>query len=264
MPGIDITDHSITFSQSWLNTLENCPQQALLELRGELPRIESDATALGTACHAGFEAVCNGASLTDGEAVAIDLFHELTLLSEFRWVQIKTMETAERTLQRVYWTWANEVWPQLAATFATELPFDITLGVTSGQGRELRIKGSIDFADEFQDLSDWKCTRLRHWSQRSADTKLQATAYLLAMRELYGEADRQFHYVVIDKQAQEHSIFTTTRTEADYRWLIRKAQHAAALIEADLEVWPLSPVENALCSAKWCSAWDSCRGMTLL
>lgn len=260
MPGIDITSDTITFSQSWLGTAENCQQQALYELLGELPRSESDATAMGTACHAAVEAVVNGASLTDGEAVAIDTFHELIQQPEFQWVGIKTPETAERTIVRMYWTWANEVWPQLGTPIGTEIPFDVHL-CTTDDGVNLRLKGSMDFVDELIDVSDWKFAALRNWSQRSADSKIQATAYLYALEQMYGEDPlRRFHFVVIDKQSQSHEIFTTARGKQDYAWLMDKAKRWADLIAANLPRWPLSPEGNALCSEKWCAAWDKCKG----
>lgn len=262
MPGIHVGDDAIVFSQSWLGTFENCPEQARLEMVGQLPRTESDATAMGTAGHAAIEAVLNGASLTEGEAVALDTFHDLTQLPEFKWVSIKTPETAERTLIRMYWTWANEVWPQLTGVWATEYPFEFDLNATSPSGKALRIRGSIDEIDDHTDINDWKFAGLRNWSQSSADRKIQPTVYLMALqREFPDEAnDRVFNFVVMDKQSQSHGIFTTRRTEADYRWLTEKARRISALIEANLDHWPLSPADNILCSPKWCSAWDKCRG----
>lgn len=261
MPGIEVSDDAIVFSQSWLNTFENCPEQARLEMVGKLPRVESDATAIGTAGHAAIEAVINGATLTEGEACALGTFHELTELYEFKWVQIKTPETAERLLTRMYWTWANEVWPQLGTPYATEFPFQYSLQMSTPQNRELFIKGSMDFIDEMGDVFDWKFSNLRNYSQASVDRKIQATAYMWALIDVPVWTEQStFNYVVMDKQSQSHAIFTTRRGPSDYLWLAEKAYRAAVLIEAGLDQWPLSPVDNVLCSPKWCSAWDDCKG----
>ena len=264
MPGIDITDDAVTFSQSWINTFLLCPEQARLEMMGLLPRKESDATAIGSAMHAGIEAVLGGASITDGEAAAIDTLEELIALPTFEWVQIKTRDTAAKTLQRVYYTWANEVYPQLPGPRAIEHKFDIEIGIVNG--RLLRIKGAIDYIDELGDVWDWKTAASdRMWEQWSVDRyKIQPTVYTLALahEENDFETPRDFHYCVMFKPSQAHSIYSTTRTQAHWDWLTRQCKSIAYMLDADLPVWPMND-QHALCSQKWCTAWSSCKGAHL-
>lgn len=264
MPGIDITSDSITFSQSWLNTMMNCPEQARLEMVGELPRVENDATACGSAMHAGIEAVLAGGTLTDGEGVALATLDELMAVDGFAWVQIKTVDTLVNTLRRVYWTWANEVYPQLAGTAAVEHTFDVAIGRTPT--RLVRIRGAIDYVDEIGDIWDWKTAgSFRMWEQWQVDRyKIQPTVYTYAMAcdadDL--ETPRHFHYAVMSKAAQEHRVFSTTRGPAQWNWLAAQCEAIALQVEADLPRWTPND-QSALCSPKWCTAWSRCKGAHL-
>jgi hypothetical protein len=261
MPGIDITDTTITFSQSWLNTMMNCPEQARLEMVGELPRVENDATACGSAMHAGIEHVVGGGTLTEGEGVAIAKLEELVAQPNFAWVQAKTKETVVRTLQRIYWCWANEVWPQLPGTEAVEFKFDVPIAQTPT--RIVRIKGAIDYVDEIGDIWDWKSAgSFRQWEQWQVDRyKIQPTVYTYAMACEHDDltSERHFHYAVMNKAAQEHRIFSTTRGPSQWNWLADQCNAIALQVEADLPRWTPND-QSALCSPKWCTAWSKCKG----
>ena len=261
MPGIDVTPEPSTVSQSWLNTAMTCPEQARLEMHGELPRKESDATAIGTSLHTGIETVLRGGTLDDGEAAAIECFDGLTALDEFVWIQIKTRDTAIKTLQRVFWTWASEVYPQLPGPRAIEMPFDVALCVVGGV--PVHLKGAIDYVDELGDIWDWKsAASFRNWSEWEIPKKLQPTAYTygLMMTDNNSVDDEYtFHYAVMSKAKQEHIVFTTTRSLSDWSWLQHQTRNLAELITAGLSAWPTND-QSALCSPKWCGAWDQCKG----
>jgi len=266
MPGIEITDDAIVFSQSWVNTFFNCPQQAFLEMRGMLPRIESDATAIGTALHTGVEHVLRGHSLDDGETVAMHKLSELMALPKFEFKQLKTFDGIVAAFERVYWEWANEVFPSLPGPMAVEFPFDCA--VDSLFDRTIRIRGAIDYVDETGGISDWKTTgSWRNWQQWEVDRfKIQPTFYsygLMLSTDANQFADErvEFTYVVMNKSRQEHSLFTTTRGPDDWDWLRRQLRSIAKLIVAGLDEWPTRD-QSALCSPKWCTAWSACKGLS--
>lgn len=264
MPGIDITDDSIVFSQSWVNTFFNCPEQARLEMVGNLPRVESDATAVGSALHHGVETVLRGQSADAGWAAAVGKLDELVALPEFQYKQLKTHDGVVVALERVYWAWLSEVYPHLPGPVAVEFPFDCAIDTLFN--RTIRIKGAIDYIDELGVIWDWKTTgSWRNWQQWEVDRyKIQPTFYSYGLMlstdpTQFNEERVEFTYAVMNKQKQEHNLFTTSRGPADWDWLRRQLRTITKMILADLDEWPLRD-QHALCSPKWCTAWDACKG----
>lgn len=264
MPGIDITEDSITFSQSWLNTFFNCPQQANLELQGVLPRVESDATAIGSAFHHGIEHVLRGGSTDSGWQAAVGKLEELMALPQFEFKQLMTVDGVKTALERVYWEWLAELYPQLPGPMAVEMPFDCQIDTLFD--RAIRIKGAIDYVDENACIWDWKTTgSFRNWQQWEVDRfKIQPTFYsyglMLSTDSNQFADDRvEFTYAVFNKSRQEHSLYTTTRGADDWDWLRRQLRTITKMIVVGLDEWPLRD-QHALCSPKWCPAWDACKG----
>lgn len=247
-------------SQSWLNTFLNCPELARQEMIGVTPRKETDATAIGTAVHTAFEEVLLGGSVGDAESTAIAKFEELTELENFEWVQIKTKDTAIDTVRRVYWTWANEVLPQLPPVVAVEKSFDVVLH--EDERYVIRLKGTMDALFEGRDgpeVKDWK-TAGRKWDESEVRWKVQPTIYTYAIGCEYGLDDEyEFDFVVMVKSRQEFQIITTKRDKRHWSFLKDQLLVIGNLIDADLPVWPLRD-QHHLCSGKWCPVYDNCRG----
>lgn len=248
-------------SQSWLGTAFNCMEQARLELAGEMPRKETDATAIGTSMHTGIEYVLNGGSTEEGEAVALSTMETLIGLPEFEWVQIKTPETALATVSRVYWSWANEVLPQLPNTYAVEHKFDVLLH--EDEKRVIRLKGAMDFVggnDDIPCVWDWKTANRPYEPWEKERWAIQPTVYTYALGQQYGGDSYEFNYAVCLKSRQDVQILTVERNKGHWDWLRAQIMSFVALIEADLPMWPLRD-QHALCSPKWCSVYSACKGM---
>lgn len=276
MPGLKILENKgkteYVFSQSWLNTFMLCPEQARLEMLGELPRKESDATAIGDSLHTAIEMVLNEEVRPDeGVDVAIARLEELMALENFQFVQIKTPETAIRTLENVWWTWHDEIMPELPETKYVEMPFQAQLW--QDDTTIVKLGGSMDFVDENCHIWDWK-TANRPYDQWQVDRyKIQPTAYTLGLllslesKEMPADFDPDkinFHYAVVLKGNQKgHSIYSTTRGPAEWTWLTEQIKSIVALIEADLPRWPLVD-QHALCSPKWCTNWANCKGAAFI
>lgn len=251
-------------SQSWLSTALTCPEQARLEMLKELPRRETDATAIGTAMHHGIWAVLSGeCSTDDGERLAIENF-EQTVETGIEWVQIKTPATAIETVKRVYWTWANEILPQLPHTVGVEVPFTVPL--YENESSVVDLKGTIDYigvedgnGEESIVLWDWKTANQPyvHWEkQRWA---IQPTVYTYAATHMYDQPVSEFNFGICMKQNQSMQVVSVTRHEGDWEFLKEQVQSLIYLIEADLPKWPLRD-QHVLCSEKWCPVWTSCKG----
>jgi len=269
MPGIQIEQVDgltvYTLSQSWINSFMNCPEQARLEMNGLLPRKESDATAIGTALHSAIEDILKTrSSQKSSRELGVAKLQELIAGPTFQWVQIKTEETAIKTFDRVFDTWMHEIFPQLPTTKFVEYEFDVVLDRTDT--RLIRLKGAMDFVDEFGDIWDWK-TSNRPYEQWQVDRfKIQPTAYTLGLslsttpdQFEFGD-EMTFHYAVMFKSKPESSIHTTTRNAGQWNWLVHQCKTIIDMVEADLKTWPMND-QHALCSPTWCTAWDSCKGL---
>ena len=265
MPGIGLRTLEdgrleITPSQSWLSTAFNCLEQARLEMVNELPRVETDATAIGTSMHAGIEHVLRGGTVDEGEVIAIDTFDALAAAPEFEWVQIKTAETAWATVSRVYWSWANEILPQLPDTWSVEHLFDVNLYEDSEV--VVRLKGAMDFVGGYNDqpcVWDWKTANRPYEPWEKERWAIQPTVYTYALAQEYGGDSYEFTYAVCLKSRQDVQIITVERNTGHWEWLKQQIGSLVHLIRADLPVWPLRD-QHALCSPKWCSVYASCKG----
>jgi hypothetical protein len=257
MPGIDVTADGYVFSQSWLGTYFNCPEQARLEMVGEMPRIESDATAMGSACHSGIELVLGGGTISDGLAACHAKFEELEALPEFNWVQVKTRDTAQRMITKLFTSWVDHILPQLPAVDAVELKFQLPLGP------RMWLKGAIDCVDEHGTVWDWKTAGRPYEPWEKERWAIQPTAYTQAVANLgtYEPRDNwEFTYAVMLKSGRDPvQLVNVTRHQGHWDWLAKQCQSIVALIEADLPVWPLRD-QHVLCSAKFCSVWAQCKG----
>lgn len=269
MPGIEILQDAdggpttYVMSQSWLNTFQNCPEQARLEMCGQMPRVETDATAIGTAVHAGIETVLCGGSSNEGEEVALATFSGLSKMTEFQWVSIKTPETALETIKRCYWAWWNEVYPQLGNTVAVEKEFTSTLW--QGPDCTVLLKGTIDLIDEDPEgkpmIVDWKTANRPYEAWEKERWAIQPTVYSHAVDEMYGGKydEYEFTYAVMMKSRQDVQWVTVKRDARHWAWLREQTLAIVRMIEAELPMWPLRD-QHALCSPKWCPVYAECKG----
>ncbi len=267
MPGIKVSQMDdgrtlIIPSQSWLNTAFNCMEQARLEMIGQLPRVETDATAIGTSMHTGIEAVLRGESSTDdAEQIVRDKMRELSELPQFQWVQIKTLETAQETAARVYRSWVDEILPQLPDTIAVEHLFDVCLH--EDDEIVVRMRGAMDFLGEGEDgkpcVWDWKTANRPYEPWEKERWAIQPTVYCHALSQEYGDDTYEFTYAVCLKSRGGTQIVTVQRDARHTDWLRKQVVSFVQLIKADLPVWPLRD-QHALCSPKWCPVYSDCKG----
>jgi hypothetical protein len=261
-----------TFHQSWINTFANCPEQARLELMGELPRTASDATAMGSAMHAAAEAVlANNANEEQAVVAAQQAFLEATQEEGFRYVQVKTEATALKYAEQLTRSWYRDIYPQLGEPLRVEDKFDVPLVVSDDC--VIRIAGAYDFADG-SGIWDWK-TANRPYEQWEVDRfKIQPTVYTAAYAiEIATQASAHdipvlslapinFTYAVGLKGRGNNEpiqVLSTTRGPEEWGWLITQLHRIVDLVEADLDHWPMID-QGWHCSPRWCGAWDSCKG----
>lgn len=248
-------EHS--FRQSWLKDAMTCPERARRNLVGTLPDRETDAAAVGTAVHAGIETYLGNRSLTYGEILRVceATFEEIEQDPSFVWSKYshRTAMGLIDTFLANWWEIGNKFAP-----IATEYGFSKVL--YEDDERIIKLNGTIDLVDENMGLVDWKTSGRGTYEKWEYERwAIQPTVYTWAYHsDTATEGEKfPFTYYVIHKGGVQE--FTVWRDQSDWKWLEQRALQYARMIEANLDEWPMHD-NHALCSAKWCPAWDTCKG----
>jgi len=271
--------HEHRFRQSWLGTLEKCPEMARHEHAGTMPRIESDATAVGTAFHEAVEAALSswqtqGAPLRELDAIEIGQLAFDGLLDQIRW-QKYNENSARKYIATAVSAWYRETLPQLGGPVAMEHSFDEVFH--EDDERVIRLTGTIDYLDSKVGLVDWKTGSRKYELWEKQRWAIQPTVYTWAWHgagsnPLVGEqrealiepTDRfTFTYFVHFRDGGVQRL-EVMRTQADWSWLREKCIAVAQQIEAGLDSWPRNDA-GWWCSARWCPifAAGECKGAHL-
>lgn len=263
-----------TFRQSVVGELDTCPERGRAAMAGEIPPDESDAAALGTACHAGFEAAARSLLAGDPltlpaiEEIAQDEFTRVTQQPWFRWAKYSE-ESCRAHISRVVELFYDELYHQLDP-IVVEWGFG-PLVVHEDESRVIQIAGTVDLHDAGFGPCDYKTTEHGRTYRRGFGGDawqldrwaIQPTVYVEALRQA-GHVDPEgpwrFTYFGFEL-GKEPALHVTSvwRTPADLRWMRDKLVSYAVLAEAGIPVWPKQD-NHALCSPKWCLHWGNCKG----
>lgn len=238
-----------TLSQSWLNTLQNCPEQARRELVGDIDYSDTDATVIGSAVHQYIETYFRGDSN--------HAFEDAIEYVDAHWehctkVKVKTKETAIKRVGQFINEWMIYVLPALDTPMFVEYSFKLDVYATADY--RIEVAGTVDFVDK-NGVWDWKTTSSRirdRYGDREVGKKIQPVPYLKATGCDY------FHYAVLSTR-ESPAIITTTRDNGHWDWFVQRCRSAVTMIRADLPVWPYND-STPLCSSNWCPVYDSCKG----
>lgn len=262
-PMIDDNRWHHKFSQSWLTTTDICLERARREHTGEMENWETDAANIGTAVHAAIETCLyeHNDGLALDRAGTVEVFHaafsDLMLHTDWRWVKY-TEKSARAFGEKCVSHWHNLVLPTLPQTSELEVRFVVPLVETDE--RVIDLCGTIDYHDP--QLRDWKTASrgpYQEWEYKR--WAIQPTVYTKAWYDLgHGELDENgmvpFEYVVLHAKGVQR--FIVHRGQAHWDFLRDKCERIAELIEREMPKWPLND-NQALCSAKWCPCWSTCK-----
>jgi hypothetical protein len=252
-------------SQSWLNTLRDCPERARRDLLGLSPRVNTDATALGTAVHAALESACR-IHMGTGKWPSLNDCHDLfdaDWLSELeridKWVN-RTEQQASGYGRQAVAAWWWDIKDQL-----DPIGVEITLGphpIIDNDEWLVELQGTCDLLDHNWGLVDWKTSGRKWVGWEKIRWAIQPTVYdfLLRQDEPFEKYPRNtFTYVVMvdDADATVQTLQVERGPEWD-GWLRAQIGSNLPLMTAT-ELWPKND-ESALCSPKWCPAWAECKG----
>ncbi len=262
--------------QSDIGTLRMCPEQARLKLTGEYFDPDSDVAAIGTRTHSFIEWCLHHrqdhGEWPSGQPLLDQLAQEVTLLEEAwpsMWLHphmVEDLYTAVRELEDCCQRWYNEMIPSLDQTnvagWEIEKRFDIP--VSSIDGDQIRLRGSIDFYDGNGTIWDWKTGRFDSrdgWKKSRYDIQAPIYTYAKHLEENLAGLSFNFGYVPRGKAG----VNTWGMTLGQQKWAMMLAEVQSwgntVLKLGTASTWPLGP-DDWHCSPRWCSefALGKCRG----
>lgn len=266
--------------QSSLGETDICLERSRFEMTGTMPKVDNDASEIGTACHAGFE-LCLDGILCDGTAYSLKVAQEaaqeeLTQLMaqpHWRWIKFAGEADARWFVNAVVEMWYRETLPKLRPIKLEHTFGPLTL--YEDDERVVQVKGTIDYLDERWGIMDWKTGSRKHEKWEHERWAIQPTVYTwAAVQEGLVVPDTRgivpFHYEVFWRKRKyelEYQPYKVERHAGDWAFLQEKALTLAKLIEAAypaegpavLSRWPMND-NHALCSEAWCPAWKLCKG----
>lgn len=265
------------FRQSWVDTyLSKCAEAARLDHYDPLPESNTDASAMGTAAHAGCESMLTHGDFHRAEAAVISEWQRLEA-SGLRYVKLKDPKACLSHAIRGFSIWHDEVYPQLGTPLMVEGRFEVALDDRVG------IRGTMDLVmtgSEQPVAVDWKFPSRAYEPWEKERFAIQPTTYATALvRQGVCEWPVQFDYWVIirgkpvkftptaanraDHKDNNPQLISVTRTEKHEAWLLEQLHQAADLMDATeaghVKRWPLND-QSWFCSEKWCERWAGCRG----
>lgn len=247
----------------------------MCNLKGQLDWISdksppSDATAIGTAMHAGCEGILLGADEDTCRQMIVHAFMQEANTPGYRNLNQVSNADAIQMATRCWEVWLDSIYPQVTNIDTIEHTFKLKVDERNrndGGIRELWISGTWDLDEGVgRPQWDWKTAggkyipwQLQRWAH-------QPTFYTLAkailLREIYPDAldwTYTFNYgVVIKKKGEpEPQVFDVTRNRQDWAWLIEHMWEAV-----DQSLVRTAPRDDTgwWCSTKWCDHWSQCKG----
>lgn len=257
-----------TFRQSGLSDFLLCPERARLLWSGDAEDSDSAEAAIGTAVHLAVERFKGGTPPPEALEAARERFRGLSEAAGFKWVKVKTEETAFRHIETCFATWLRDIEPKTGNPWAIEQPFKLKFAHLethrSDYDREIWLSGTIDYIDQ-SGLWDWKtCSRISKYTVDGWQLKrwaVQPTVYTWAAHKLgyWEDTPVPFTYAAMQRTPSAFALLPVQRGPEDWAWLERQLWAIAELHDANLSQWPMND-QHALCSSDWCPAWDLCKG----
>lgn len=266
------------FRQSWLSTLQMCPEQARAAYYDELPeRPHTDSTALGTAVHAAIETALEDDLDADDAAFVAHI--ELDGLGDFEagcgrfdgtpaWVETKyTVAKVYELADQAVRAWDRDIRPHVDSA-QTEHTFDVPL--YRDAEREIRLTGTIDCVDQNYEVWDWKTAARKYDAWEKQRWAVQPTVYAYAVQAEHDQFFAESNYVLADTifryGVMVHDgttqIIPVRRGHGHVQFLREQCLTAALLIESGASRWPLND-SGWWCHSTWCPKFDDCKGLSM-
>lgn len=260
---------NIWFRQSWLDTAMRCNERGRLSVvKPEFDSATGDTALIGTAAHAAIAEVLNE-ELDPDHIGAAAYAHAISLCEtdEVHWTKWTLPAQLAEHARRCAEAWARTIRPHVQPGGLVEHEFAVVL--FESRGRQVGIKGTIDYACPDGTLYDWKTSSKKYNQREKQKAAIQPTVYAVAalhgcLPESFGyQYPVRFHYGVMvrGESMATTQIVDVMRSFAHEAWLL---DHLRTYIDlADglgvLRPWPRNE-DHYLCSSTWCPWWSVCKG----
>lgn len=268
--GYDIT--KVFIRQSWLGDALMCPERARLTALHPETRKENDSAMMGTAVHAGIEAVLRGEIVhADIADFSVNAFRnrERELLTEGKQINITNTDPKNwnKHIGSMADAWARDIMPHVPEGGECEYKFETKVAHVDNElfEYELWFEGTMDYF-HYQGIWDWK-TAARKYYQAEKQTQNVQSAVYAESAHVMGLIDYPVTFnfgVMIRNASSTGQIVPVTRTANHGQWII---DQTIALVNNLLTVQAKMPStrwlindQHHLCSQRWCPVWSMCKG----
>lgn len=258
--------------QSWLGDALMCPERARLTALHPETRKENDSAMMGTAVHAGIEAILRGEITTPDIAdFSVNAFRsrEKELLADNKQINITNTDPKNwnKHIASMAEAWARDIMPHVPEGGETEYKFATKVAGVDNElfEYELWFEGTMDYFHP-QGIWDWKTAARKYYQAEKQTQNVQSSVYAEASHAM-GMIDYpvEFNFgVMIRNASSTGQIVSITRTPEHGQWII---DQTIALVNNLLTVQAKMPSsrwivndQHYLCSQRWCPVWSMCKG----
>lgn len=265
---IDEETKRVYVRQSWLGDSMLCQERGRRMIVSPEFRTTNDSAAMGTAVHAGIEAVMRGViDPKDAHHVSVRKLDQLR--DEGIKVTNTDPSTWEDLVRSMTNAWVSGIYPEVPLGGVSERKFEYNSGSVVG-GYELWFEGTMDYSHE-SGLWDWK-TAARKYSLLEKQTQsIQASVYAgHALSEGMVDEDGTVSFtfgVMIRTMKGDSQLVRIKRNSAHVMWVTEQAKTlvgSALALRSQDGSWNRSWLKNDqhfLCSDRWCPWWSVCKGV---
>lgn len=258
--------------QSWLGDALMCPERARLTALYPEERRENDSAMMGTAVHAGIEAVLRGEiEARDIAERSVHAFRskEKELLAEGKSVNITNTDPKnwDKHIASMAEAWARDIMPHVPEGGECEYKFEAKVAEVENSmwQYELWFEGTMDYMHH-DGIWDWKTAARKYYEAEKQSQNIQSSVYAAAATRM-GLCDYTVNFnfgVMIRNASSTGQIVHVTRTQEHDNWITTQTTslvNSILLAQGHLptERWLMND-QHHLCSQRWCPVWSKCKG----
>lgn len=267
-----IENNKIFIRQSWLGDALMCPERARLSALHPETRKENDSAMMGTAVHAGIEAVLK--EELDPQHIgehSVEAFRmreqELHALGKSINITNTDPRNWNKHINSMAEAWVRDIYPQVPRGGITEFKFETKVGAIANElfEYELWFEGTMDYFHP-QGIWDWKTAARKYYEAEKQTQNIQSAIYAesaVTLGMMNYDVDFTFG-VMIRNASSTGQILTVNRTANHGQWIINQTKslvNTLLTMQKNLpqEKWLVND-QHYLCSERWCPVWSMCKG----
>jgi len=267
-----IENNKIFIRQSWLGDALMCPERARLSALHPETRKENDSAMMGTAVHAGIEAVLKeelDPQYIGEHSVEAFRMREQELHALGKSINITNTEPKnwDKHINSMAEAWVRDIYPHVPRGGITEYKFETKVGAIANElfEYELWFEGTMDYFHP-QGIWDWKTAARKYYEAEKQTQNIQSAIYAesaVTLGMMNYDVDFTFG-VMIRNASSTGQILTVNRTASHGQWIINQTKslvNTLLTMQKNLpqEKWLVND-QHYLCSQRWCPVWSMCKG----